>query len=120
MVTSVDIVLAWCPGFQERAVYPPRVFGVGRDRSAARTTVGGELPALARSIGEVGASCHRGPRFRRPPTLPDGGLSPGRCCPGLPSRRLPIPCEASALPPIPPGALWLASQGAPWFPSPPR
>jgi hypothetical protein len=42
----------------------------GRDRSAARTTVGGESPALALSIREVGASFHRGPRFRRPPCDP--------------------------------------------------
>ena len=28
---------------------------IGRDRSAARTTLGGEFPALALSIGEVGA-----------------------------------------------------------------
>ena len=48
----------------------------GRDRSAARTTVGGEFPALALSIGEVGASCHHGPRFRRPPCEPGRGAFP--------------------------------------------
>ena len=42
----------------------------GRDRFAARTTVGGEFPARALSIGEVGASFHPGPRFRRPPCDP--------------------------------------------------
>jgi hypothetical protein len=42
----------------------------GRDRSAARTTVGGEFPTLALSIREVGASFHLGPRFRRPPCDP--------------------------------------------------
>jgi hypothetical protein len=42
----------------------------GRDRSAARTTLGGEFPALALSIREVGASFHPGPRFRRPPCDP--------------------------------------------------
>src|SRR5262245_23469737 len=42
----------------------------GRDKSAARTTLGGEFPALALSIGEVGASFHPGPRFRRPPCDP--------------------------------------------------
>ena len=43
---------------------------LGRDRTAARTTVGGEFPALALSICEVGASFHPGPRFRRPPCAP--------------------------------------------------
>src|SRR5438093_7128104 len=42
----------------------------GRDRTAARTTLGGEFPALALSIGKVGASFHPGPRFRRPPCDP--------------------------------------------------
>jgi len=38
-----------------------------RDRTAARATLGRELPALALSICEVGASFHYRPRFRRPP-----------------------------------------------------
>ena len=42
----------------------------GRDRSAARTTVGGEFPVLALSIREAGSSFHHGPRFRRPPCDP--------------------------------------------------
>ena len=42
----------------------------GRDRTAARATVGGEFPTLALSIGEVGASFPHGPRFRRPPCDP--------------------------------------------------
>src|SRR5262244_3536885 len=42
----------------------------GRDRSAARITLGGEFPTLALSIREVGASFHHGPRFRRPPCDP--------------------------------------------------
>ena len=42
----------------------------GRDRTAARTTLGGEFPALALSIREVGSSFHHGPRFRRPPCDP--------------------------------------------------
>jgi hypothetical protein len=42
----------------------------GRDRSAARTTLGREFPTRALSIGEVGASLSHGPRFRRPPCDP--------------------------------------------------
>src|SRR5207302_10480664 len=42
----------------------------GRDRTAARATVGGEFPTRALSIREVGASFHPGPRFRRPPCDP--------------------------------------------------
>jgi hypothetical protein len=42
----------------------------GRDRSAARATVGGEFPTRALAIREVGASCPHGPRFRRPPCAP--------------------------------------------------
>src|SRR5262244_2513264 len=42
----------------------------GRDRSAARITLGGEFPTLALSIREVGASFHHGLRFRRPPCDP--------------------------------------------------
>jgi hypothetical protein len=42
----------------------------GRDRSAARTTLGGEFPTLALSIREVGSSFHHSPRFHRPPCDP--------------------------------------------------
>ena len=42
----------------------------GRDRTAARTTLGGEFPTLALSICKVGASFHHSLRFRRPPCDP--------------------------------------------------
>jgi hypothetical protein len=42
----------------------------GRDRTAARATLGGEFPARALSIREVGSSFLHGPRFRRPPCAP--------------------------------------------------
>src|SRR5712671_4891762 len=50
-----------------RIIDAPRGAEAGRDRSAARTTLGGEFPARALSICEVGASFPHGPRFRRPP-----------------------------------------------------
>ena len=64
----------------------------GRDRSAARTTVGGAFPTRALSIREVGASFHLGPRFRRPP------CDPGRWA--FPSPVLPL------------ASLWSPSQRA--------
>ena len=60
----------------------------GRDRSAARTTVGGEFPTLALSIREVGASFHHGPRFRRPPCDPGRWAFPSPVL-TLASRRSP-------------------------------
>ena len=60
----------------------------GRDRSAARTTVGGEFPTLALSIREVGASFHPGPRFRRPPDDPGRWAFPSPVL-TLASRRSP-------------------------------
>jgi hypothetical protein len=60
----------------------------GRDRSAARATVGGEFPALALSIREVGASFHHGPRFRRPPCDPGRWAFPSPVL-TLASRRSP-------------------------------
>src|SRR5262249_1104709 len=42
----------------------------GRDRSAARATLGREFPTLALSIREVGSSFHHRPRFHRPPCDP--------------------------------------------------
>src|SRR5262249_43862639 len=60
----------------------------GRDRSAARTTVGGEFPARALSIHEVGASFHHGPRFRRPPYDPGQWAFPSPVL-TLASRRSP-------------------------------
>jgi hypothetical protein len=53
-----------------------------------------------------------------PPAIPDGGLSPGRCCPWPPDGRLPSAPAAEALTHLPPCALWCASTGAPWFPGP--
>src|SRR4029450_784520 len=70
---------------QHFLVYPQ---GEGRDRSAARTTVGGEFPALALSIREVGASFHHGPRFRRPPCDPGQWAFPSPVL-TLASRRSP-------------------------------
>jgi hypothetical protein len=61
---------------------------VGRDRSAARTTVGGAFPALALSIREVGASFPHGPRFRRPPYDPGQWDGPSPVL-TLASRRSP-------------------------------
>src|SRR5438093_11484997 len=63
----------------------------GRDRSAARTTLGGEFPTLALSIREVGASCHHGPRFPRPPG------APGRWA--FPRPVLPLAALGSPSPP---------------------
>ena len=60
----------------------------GRDKSAARTTVGGEFPTRALSIGEVGASFHHGPRFRRPPRDPGRWAFPSPVL-TLASRRSP-------------------------------
>ena len=84
-----------CPGrrllhYQDFCIFL-RPLG-GRDRSAARTTVGGEFPPRALSIREVGASCHLGPRFRRPP------CDPGRWA--FPSPVLPL------------ASLWSPSQRA--------
>jgi hypothetical protein len=42
----------------------------GRDRTAARATLGREFPTRALSIREVGSSFPHGPRFRRPPCDP--------------------------------------------------
>jgi hypothetical protein len=53
-----------------------------------------------------------------PPTIPDGGIAPGRFCPWPPDGRLPIPCEASVLTHRHPYPLWCAATGAPWFPGP--
>jgi hypothetical protein len=55
-----------------------------------------------------------------PPALPDGGLSPGRCCPWPPGGGLPSACAASALPHRPPCTLWGAATGAPGFTGPTR
>jgi hypothetical protein len=54
---------------------------VGRDRTAARATLGGEFPARALSIREVGSSFHHGPRFRRPPCDPERGDFPSPVLP---------------------------------------
>ena len=90
----------------------------GRDKSAARTTVGGEFPTLALSIGEVGASFPHGPRFRRPPCDPGRWDFPSPVL-TLASRRSPsLPGEASVLTHIHPCTLWFASPGAPLFPGP--
>ena len=55
IVLSDDILLAFRIGFQNRATILRLCVGEGQDRSAARATLGGEFPALALSIGEVGA-----------------------------------------------------------------
>ena len=70
----------------------------GRDRTAARATLGREFPALALSIGEVGASFHHGPRFRRPPYDPATvGFPESRSDPGFPLKVLPEQEEAQVL-----------------------
>jgi hypothetical protein len=89
-----------------------------RDRSAAPTTVGGEFPALALSIREVGASFHPGPRFRRPPCDPGRWAFPRPVLALASLSRLPIPGEAQVLTHIHPGTIWCASTGAPLFPGP--
>jgi hypothetical protein len=91
----------------------------GRDRTAARATLGGEFPTLALSMCEVGASFHHGPRFRRPP------CDPGRWDFPSPVLALVCPCgrlpglgEAQVLPHIHPSPWRLTSQGVPLFPGP--
>src|SRR4030095_16392779 len=83
-----------------------------RDRTAARTTLGGEFPALALSICKVGASFHHGLRFRRPPLssrtvgFPEYGWRPW-----LSPLGLPMTTEAYMLTHLPPSPPWFA----PWL-----
>jgi hypothetical protein len=78
----------------------------GRDRTAARTTLGGEFPTLALSIREVGTSFPHGPRFRRPPYDPGRWAFPS---PVLTLASLRLPSQRarslSADPPTPLHAL---------------
>jgi hypothetical protein len=90
----------------------------GRDRSAARTALGGEFPALALSIREVGAYCHHGQHCRRPPCDPGRWAFPSPVL-TLASQRAPShTVHSSSADSHTPYPLWFASTGAPLFPGP--
>src|SRR5262249_30802439 len=81
----------------------PSSFSVeGRDRTAARATLGGEFPTLALPLRWVGPYSNHRPSSPRPPSAPGGWASPTRVLPLPPRRSPPNTARILSAPPHPP------------------